>query len=172
MIKLILCGVVVLFSALAGWSKASVYSERVTLLTDLTTNLKYLESEMGYRMEPVPVILKRIGETRTNRGGAFFSETARLLESREAGSLREAWSAGMEHAFGTDVLTSEDRTIIEELGYELGGTDMASQRAMFAHCFTGLEQQTSAAKEDARVRGKMYRGLGISAGILTAVLFL
>ncbi len=172
MIKILLCLVVVIFSGLAGWSKASVYTRRVRALTDLTANLKYLESEMGYRMEALPVLFARIGENRRESGGAFFTETARLLETREADTLWSAWVQSVDQVYGADVLLPEDRRIIEELGYELGRTDMETQRSLFSHCYEGLARQADAAREQARVRGRMYRTLGISAGILTAILFI
>lgn len=172
MIKGFLCIVIILFSALAGWSKASIYSDRVKELTNLTTNLKYLESEMGYRMEPIPAILSRIGESRGGKAGTFFTETVRLLKDQEAETLWEAWILSLNHVYGKDALSAEDKKIIEELGYELGRTDMETQRGLFAHCYTGLSRQAASAAEESRTRGRMYKGLGVSVGILTAILLL
>lgn len=172
MIKWIFCAVLAISSALAGFCKASCYTERVRLLSRLTTALKYLEAEMSYRQEPLPVLLARIGQNSGGVTGSFFFRTAELLTARRASTLQEAWRQSIEEVLPADILTEEDITILEELGYELGGTDMASQKAMFAHCFCGLAAQLETAKAAQHVLSRMYRGLGISAGVLAAVLLL
>lgn len=171
-LKWALCAALCGFSSLAGFLKASSYSQRVRLLARLETNLKYLETEMGYRKEPLPGLLKKIGEHSGDTAGDFFIRTAELLLQRESLSLRDAWCKSIEETLPEDILTEEDRMILSELGYELGGTDMESQSAMFAHCFSGLSSQLEGAKSERRLKGRMYRGLGVSLGVLAAVLFL
>ena len=172
MLRLVLCLIIVIFSALAGWSKASVYTNRIEELQNLTANLKYLEAEMGFRMEPIPVILTRLGESRKDSGGVFFSEVAGLLAEEQGLTLRQAWEKGFVRAYGENVLAAGDKRVVMELGCQLGQTDMQAQRRLFSHCFSGLGLQEEAARQEARIKGRMYRGLGVSIGVLAAVLLL
>ena len=172
MMRLVLCILIILCCAFSGFLKASVFSSRIRILQDLMTNLNYLQSEMEYSMEPVPMLLKRIGESRRDQEGGFFLEAEKLLSEKREKNLYDAWEKAIDMVYEENGLSKEDKKILKVLGYELGKTDMENQKRLFEHCFCQLKQQMTQAKEEAAVKGRMYRSLGISMGILIAVVFL
>ena len=62
--------------------------------------------------------------------------------------------------------------MIKDLGLQLGKSDIQGHAGVFSLTEAKLEAQIQEASEEKKAKGKMYRGLGFSAGILIAVILI
>lgn len=170
--KLILCILILLAGVGIGHLKARTYDNRVYHLQELITTLKVLESEMKYRMDPLPELLMRVSGIKEGMSAALLETAGFLLKNQAARDLPDCWSEAVETAFRESALNREDKRIISDLGIELGKTDMESQTGMFQRTFSLLEAQAAEAVEEKKTKGKMYKSLGTAIGVLIVILFI
>lgn len=170
--KGILCIFILMAGVGIGQLKAKTYDNRVCHLQELITTLKVLESEMKYRLDPLPDLLLRVSTIREGLSGTLLETAGRLLKIQTAQDLPECWREAVDAAYHESALTKEDQRIISDLGIELGKTDIGSQYSLFLRVFSLLEAQTAEAVEDKKTKGKMYKSLGSAAGILIVILLI
>ncbi len=152
--------------------KAKTYENRVYHLQELITALKVLESEMKYRLDPLPDLLLRVSRMKEGLSAAFLETAGMLLRDQAERDLPDCWSEAVETAYSESALNKEDRRILADLGIDLGKTDMESQAAMFLRTFSLLESQAAEASEEKKTKGKMYKSLGTAMGVLIVILFI
>lgn len=167
-----LCILILLAGIGAGQLKAKTYENRVYHLQELITILKVLESEMKYRLEPLPDLLLQIGKIKEGMSASFLKTAGMLLKNPGAGALPDCWKEAVETAYLESALNKEDKRIITDLGIELGKTDMESQTGMFRRTFSLLEAQAAEAIEEQKTKGKMYKSLGTAIGALIVILLI
>ncbi len=170
--KLIICIIILLSGAGVGQLKAKTYDNRVYHLQDLLTTLKILESEMKYRLDPLPDLLMRVSTIKEGMSSELLEIAARLLREPSSPGLSACWEKAVEIAYRDSALNKEDKRIVADLGIELGKTDVANQHSMFHRTFSLLEVQVSEAVEEKRTKGKMYKSLGTAIGALIVILFI
>ena len=170
--KSVLCLLIILAGIAAGQLKAKSYENRVFHLQELITALKILESEMKYRMDPLPDLLIRVSTIKAGMSGDFLETAGRLLKIQIGHDFSECWSDAVETAYQESALNKEDKRILSDLGIELGKTDMDSQTGMFQRTFALLEAQAEEAIEEKKSKGKMYKSLGPAIGILIVIVLI
>lgn len=167
--KGILCILIILAGVAIGQLKAKTYDNRVYHLQELITTLKVLESEMKYRMDPLPDLLIRVSKIKEGMSAALLESAGLLLSSRNAFDLPACWQEAVETAYMESALNKEDRRILTDLGIELGKTDMTNQSGMFQRTVSLLEAQAAEAAEERKTKGKMYKSLGAAMGVLIVI---
>lgn len=170
--KGILCILIVLSGIAIGQLKAKSYDNRVYHLNELITTLKVLESEMKYRMDPLPDLLIRVSKIREGMSADLMESAGLLLKSRNAFDLPECWQEAVATAYMESALSKEDKRILTELGIELGKTDLVNQSGMFQRTVAMLEAQASEAAEEKKTKGKMYKSLGAAMGVLIVIVLI
>lgn len=170
--KWILCILIFIAGFSIGQLKAKSYSNRLFHLEELITFLKVLESEMKYRLDPLPDLLLRLGGTRDGMCASFFITAGSMLKSQNGCCLSESWQEAVETTFRESALNKEDIRIISDMGIELGKTDLENQAGMFRRTFSLLEKQAAEAAEEKRTKGKMYKSLGTAMGILIVIILI
>jgi stage III sporulation protein AB len=171
LIKGILCILILLAGICIGHLKAKTYENRVYHLQELITALKVLESEMKYRLDPLPDLLLRVSRMKEGMSADLLETAGMLLRDQAERDLPDCWSEAVETAYCESALNKEDRRILTDLGIDLGKTDMESQAAMFQRTFSLLEAQAAEALEEKKTKGKMYKSLGTAMGVLIVILF-
>lgn len=170
--KLILCILILLAGIAAGQLKAKTFDNRVYHLQELITMLKVLESEMKYRMDPLPDLLLRISKIKKGMSADLLETAGLLLKNQEPRDFSECWKEAVESAYRESALNREDMRIVTDLGIELGKTDIASQSGMFQRTFSLLEAQTAEAAEEKKTKGRMFKSLGSAIGVLIVILLI
>lgn len=170
--KGILCILILAVGAVMGQLKAKTFDNRVYHLQDLITTLKVLESEMKYRLDPLPDLFARIGAIKPGMSSDLLITAAELLRTRAGTDLPTCWSEAVEKAYGESALKSEDKRIVSDLGIELGKTDLNSQTGMFLRTFSLLEVQVLEATDEKKSKGRMYKSLGPAVGMLIVILLI
>ncbi|MEL7657038.1 MAG: stage III sporulation protein AB [Bacillota bacterium] len=168
--KGILCIMILLTGVAIGQLKAKTFENRVYHLQELITTLKVLESEMKYRLDPLPDLFIRVSTMKPGMSGTLLESAGRFLKIQTSRDFADCWKDAVETAYEESALNKEDRRIITDLGIELGKTDMESQSGMFSRTYSLLAAQVEEAIEEKRTKGKMYKSLGPSIGILIVIL--
>lgn len=170
--KGILCFFILLTGIGIGQLKAKTYDNRVFHLQELITTLKVLESEMKYRLDPLPDLFLRVSRIKDGMSRALLEIAGNLLKTQPSRDLPECWKEAVETAYLESALNQEDKRIICDLGIELGKTDISSQSSLFYRTFSLLEAQVEEATEEKKTKGKMYKSLGTAVGVLIVILLL
>lgn len=170
--KWTLCILILLAGVGIGWLKAKTYENRVYHLQELITTLKILESEMKYRLDPLPDLFIRVSSIKAGMSSTLLETAGRLLKIQISQDFAECWKEAVEVAYQESALNKEDKRILTDLGIELGKTDMQSQSGMFLRTFTLLESQAEEAIEEKKTKGRMYKSLGPAIGILVVILLI
>lgn len=170
--KGILCIFILLAGIGIGQLKAKTFDNRVFHLQELITTLKVLESEMKYRLDPLPELLIRVSKIKEGMSAALLETAGMLLKNQAARDLPDCWKEAVETAYLESALNKEDKRIIIDLGIELGKTDMESQSGMFLRTLSLLEAQAAEAAEEKKTKGKMYKSLGAAIGVLIVILLI
>ena len=155
-----------------GQLKAKTYDNRVYHLQELITTLRVLESEMKYRLDPLPELLLRVSRIKKGMSAELLETAGLLLKDQADRDLSDCWGEAVDTAYRESALNKEDKRIISDLGIELGKTDMESQSGMFQRTFSLLEAQTAEAIEEKKTKGKMYKSLGSAIGALIVILLI
>ncbi len=170
--KWILCILILLAGVGIGQLKAKSYDNRVYHLHELITTLKVLESEMKYRLDPLPVLFLRVSKIKEGMSRSLLETAGLLLQNQAARDLPDIWMEAVETAYLESALNKEDKRIIADLGIELGKTDMESQYGMFLRIYSLLEAQVAEAIEEKKTKGRMYKSLGSAIGVLIVILLI
>ncbi|MCB6993728.1 stage III sporulation protein AB [bacterium 210820-DFI.6.37] len=170
MFKGILCLVVILACGGLGMIKSQTYSQRLTELTGLTDMLQMLRTEMSYRKDPLPAVFSRISAYKDTVAMDILWECG--LRMKESLDFKQCWQEAVEIACAESCLTEGDLAIVKDLGLQLGKSDVQGQASMFSLAEAKLEGQIREATKDKESRGRMYRGLGFSIGIVIAVILI
>jgi|LSQX01.1.fsa_nt_gb stage III sporulation protein AB len=172
MIKLLLYIVIIGSGAGIGYLKARPYENRILHLEDLITALQILESEMKYRKDPLPILLKRIGDLNIGKSSLFFMQVIKGLKEDYSFDFYKSWISAVEKVYEDSSLTERDKELLSEVGLDLGKTDINSQKNTFTRTYTRLEQQLAEALEEKKTKGKMYNALGVAIGVLIVIVLI
>lgn len=172
MLKGILCLVVVFACGGLGLLKAQTFSARLEDLTDLKDMIRILQTEMSYRKDPLPSAFARIAVYKDNRAMDLLRQCSDSM--KESLDLMQCWEKAVETAYqkSGSCLNNEDLIILKDLGLQLGKSDIKGQAAMFSLTEAKLENQIRQSEKEKESKGKMYKGLGFSIGIVIAIILI
>lgn len=172
MIRLLLCGIILMAGLGAGFSLSRMLTNRRIRLEELLTALSILEGEMNYRMDPIPQLLARASAMAPGVSAEFLKRVCVCLEEKLASDFSGCFSLAMDQVYGEGTLKEEDLLALREFGVELGKTDLENQHSLFLRTRTRLSDQREKALAEERTRGRMYRCLGGAAGFLIVILLI
>ena len=173
MVKLI--GIILIFTGCSaiGFLKAFDFRKRRVLLVDFKDLLLRISTEIGYFKEPLPLIFQKL-----SRGLPEETETALLLRNcltayqTEAIEFDRIWKNGVEFVYEKLPLTGEDIEIMKKCGDFLGQSDFSRQQEYFRLINLQLDRQIEEAIRVIDSRGKLYSRMGISVGMMIAIVLI
>ncbi len=173
MIKL--SGIMLAFaaSAIFGFFKAYELKRRRTLLLDFRELLLHISTEMRYFREPLPQLFERLAAV-----GQPEKETVFLLREWLTGYRQEntdlsfLWKQSVERVYEKEPVNDADLAVIKKCGDFLGQSDVKSQLEHFSFLNRQVDRQLAEAEEAIRTKGRMYSKLGVSAGLIIAIVFI
>ena len=172
MFKAIVCILIIFSAGGLGWAKAYTYEQRVQLLKNIIDTIESLESEMKYRIDPLPQALKRICVYKKGVASDFFKAVAQSLEDSSNIPFSTIWDEKVESFYSGSVLNAADLVILKEIGPELGKTGLQGQSSLFSRVHAYLDNQLAEAEEEKKTKGKMYKSLGFAIGIAIVIIFI
>lgn len=170
-LRLVLSAMILVCCAGAGMVKAQQFGIRFSTLQRMIDSLRVLEAKMVYSMGSMPALLRGCAQGDELPEKAFFSRITQLMEQSYR-PLAQCWRQALKDTYTYGQLSSEDLSILNQLGMELGTTDLQGQQAAFSNAYQRLETQLTEAAAEKKKKEKLYRGVGIYIGLLIPLVLL
>lgn len=170
MIKLAGCITVIAGCSAAGIIKALSYKERCSELENILELIRVMEMEITYKKEPLHKTFEKIAALKE----CWFCNLLRTCSRKLADSedLKNAWDSSITDNLSACPLHEEDLIILRDITLGLGKSDTGGQKSILEPAVIRLEKALKNAKMQYEKQGRMYRGLGISAGIIIVIMFI
>lgn len=170
MIKLTGCVLIFISSCLLGSMKAATYKSRTRELENILELIKLLELEISYRKEPLEKTFRKVASQKSCWFSTVLAGSAEALNRLQR--LHEAWQEALENAWGKSPLDSRDMEILRDMALGLGRSDAEGQSRILEPAALRLKTRLDQAREQEAKQGRMYRGLGISAGVVIVIMII
>lgn len=162
---------VVCSSSLIGFKMACSLEGRLRDIRNLKLALGILEKEMTFLGNSLPRALSATAKVEENVVKIFI-ECGEMLESRQGYCVSDAWKTSVEKHVRNTFLDKEDKEILLSIGSGLGQYDIESQSKSIDLICVQLEMQERKAQEQITKSSKMYKNLGVLAGVAVGVMLL
>ena len=163
-------GVLLLLGAsiLTGFQLASRLHDRVRLLRAVRGLIGRFSGELAYRRISTGQMLREAASDPEFTSLPFLKPAAETFDGKIAFSV--IWENAVMRC--RPPIAPEEREILLEIGRILGSSDRDSQQAALSLLAQRAEALLAAGTEKAAAEGKLYRSLGVLAGLFFIVLAL
>lgn len=157
-----------IISTKIGISISRKYAYRVNELKELKTALNIFKTKIRYTAEPISDIFTEISANlKTNIKQVFLSAVANM----NTYSAGVSWEKSIDESKDLN-LDREDINAIKSMGKLLGKTDIDGQISEVELTESFLETQIIKAEKEKEKNEKLYKSLGIVAGIGIVIILL
>ena len=154
--------------SLAGSVKGAELRSRARRLAALVSSLELMRGEVVDRLTPVPDIAERLAVSGPEESRAFFQLLSSELERLGELAFSDIWSS----CTGILGLREAETEALCDLGRSLGRYGAEEQNTAISRCMNLLGTFAERAREEAVSGAKLYGGLGITVGLLLAVMLI
>ena len=169
LIKIIGSAIIIISTAMIGFSFASKLEKRKRTLGDFLSALTMLETEIDFASNPLKTAFSAISTALDSEVGLFFGDIAQSMDSGKIGTKR-IWDDSLAAHTPAMSLTTADIEILSAFAVQLGKTDRENQLKNIAHTKALLNAQTANAGDACNKNKRMYQNAGILTGCLIAIL--
>ncbi len=168
-----LSGILLAFiaSAAVGFLKASEVKRRKSLLLDFKELILHISTEMSYFKEPLPQIFERLSGENEKTSSILLRECL-LRYNLENLNIAFIWKQAVERIYAKEPVNREDVAVMKKCGDFLGQSDFKGQQDHFRLLGLQLDRQIEDAEEGIRTKGRMYGKMGISVGLVIAIVLI
>lgn len=170
-IKLLGAFLVIGGGACCGWYAAYMAKVRIMILQEMQQSLLILYGEIEYAAGDMAENMEKLGY-RMEYFSRFFHTISERLNQRMGQSLYQIWEEELQQLSCKAKIKESDMEFLDELGKNLGNLDRQTQLNTLQILSGRLDGQIRSAKEEYEKRAKVYRVIGITVGVFTAVLLL
>ena len=160
---------IIIFSASTGIGLiiSKMYENRVTELKEFKNMLNIIKTKIKFTYEPLGEIFEQIAQRQETNIEKIFGKMAVQIQFIK---VNDAWCKTIQDA---DIsINQEDKDILKKLGKLLGQTDVEGQVSEIEVTEQFLDMQISKAEEDKKKNQKMYKTLGIVAGLVIVIILI
>ena len=154
-----------------GWYLAYGARQRISILQELQQAILILYGDIEYAAGDLAENMERLAG-RTEFFSVFFMKVSGRLGEKMGQSLCRIWKEELWALPCRTRLQKEDMDFLEELGRHLGNLDRNTQLHTLQVMQGRLEQAVEQAREEYGNRAKLFRVVGVTVGVFTAVLLL
>lgn len=154
-------------SAALGLFVRKTLKNRYESLRGILTALDILQAEIVFRRATLEEALLKVTQSVHGTVGEFFGGVRTRMENKMT------FTEGFENALprlGKSGLTKADTDILGDLTGILGRYDSIEQAHMLKNLRTNVESQFNQSREELLQKGKLYSALGVSFGIMLALM--
>ncbi len=152
-----------------GFSMAAAHRQEVQLLRQLNRGLEFMQSELMYRLTPLPELCKQTGKETGGILRKVFSELARELDGRTLPEPGDCMASVITRNKGA--LPGSLRKLLLRLGRSLGRFDLDGQLRGLTAISKACQEELSLLNKNRDIRLRNYQTLGLCAGAALAILF-
>lgn len=154
-------------STLLGITFANKYKDRVNDLKSIRNILNIIGTKIKYTYEPLPQIFSEISKTFDGEIGQIFKISKEKMKDLSAG---ESWHYAIENS--NTNMNKEDLKLLMNLEKLLGKTNVEGQESEIELMKKFIETQIQKAEEEQRKNEKLYKNLGIIAGLAIVIILI
>ena len=161
-----------------GFLMAGEWEARVKILLLFRQMMVYLKSRILYSNETLPEALKEVGTRFADEksgmeaeAGLFFLRVEKRMEEERGKSFSEIWKEELDRLPEDLPMRNEDLQALRSLGENLGYADKTTQERTILFYLEQADDSLDFLKKETESRTKLYRSLGMAAGLFSLVLF-
>lgn len=166
-VKYIALGSIFFASSYIGILIAKKYTNRVKELKQMKIALNIFATKVKFTYEPIPKIFQEISNKVEGITSQIFRIAAEKMQEKEAGA---AWIEALE--VKANMINKEDKEILKGLSNLLGKVDMEGQVSEIELVDTFLNTQIEKAEQESKKNEKLYKTLGVTAGLAIVVVLI
>lgn len=151
-----------------GFSMAANHKKEEKYLQQLIRVLQYMESDLQYRLTPLPELCRQAGRETRGILHDIFLNLSRELDWQVSPDVCSCMTASLKKS--GDVPVSLRRLLLQ-LGHTLGKFDLPGQLRGLQSVRLGCEEELKKLGRDRDQRLRSYQTLGLCAGAALAILF-
>lgn len=148
-----------------GYLVARQLAQRPQDLAGAAAALEVLRTEIAYARTPLPGALRQAALGAGDPVAALLRTVAGQLEAGSGRSAQQAWDEALAVLDLRSAWTPADLGVLARLGHALGRSDAAEQERHIALCVERLRQLEAEARTASDRQGRMWRYLGVLAGV-------
>lgn len=157
-------------STAIGLYKSDELKRRRRLLVEFQDLLLQISTEIGYFKEPLPKIFEKLsGEEKECR---LLLRCCLSMYNHSDINLSQIWKNAIREIYANQPLIEEDIILMKKCGDFLGQSDLKGQQEHLQLIQRQLERQIKDAEKMISTKGQMYGKLGLSAGLVIAIMFI
>ena len=168
-IKYILIFFIFVIFSLIGNLYSKKYSNRLYELEKINGLLNIFKAKIKFTCLTIQEIFNQIYEENKDNIGEIFKNASDYMNEE---SSKKAWEKSLENATKKTNFNEEDITTLKTLGKMLGNTDMAGQDNQKKLTEQMLLERIENAKVEKKKNSKLYKTLGITAGLAIAIILI
>lgn len=168
-IKYILIFFIFVIFSLIGNLYSKKYSNRLYELEKINGLLNIFKAKIKFTCLTIQEIFNQIYEENKDNIGEIFKNASDYMNEE---SSKKAWEKTLENATKKTNFNEEDITTLKTLGKMLGNTDMAGQVSQIELTEQMLLERIENAKVEKKKNSKLYKTLGITAGLAIAIILI
>ena len=166
-IKWIVYILILIASSSMGIIYSQKYQKRVDELKDFKTAFNMTKTKIRFTYAPLKEIFEDISKSIQSNTSKVFTSTYTYMEKED---VTQSWSKALNETETS--LTKEDKELISQFGKMLGKTDAEGQLNEIELSLNFLETQIEKAEVEKNKNAKLYKSLGIIAGIGIVVILI
>ncbi len=172
LLKFIGITIVGIASSSFGLSLSIDFQKRIKQLLQINKILLLLKGEIEYNNSGIVETLSKVKKQTTGVYKSFLEEVQKAL-LKENVTLKEAWNYGVDNTLAVGLkLKDSDLDTLKELGVHLGITDRHTQVSNLERCMELIDRTICELNETKTEKCRLYRMLGVSAGVFTAIVLI
>lgn len=152
-------------SSYIGFLLAKRYQSRVRELKEMKTSLAIFATKIKLTYEPIPQIFEELGNKENSNISKIFQTASQKMKELPAG---QAWIEALR--VESTNLKKEDIEVLKGLSNLLGKVDLEGQIGEIQLVDNFLDGQIEKAEEESKKSEKMYKTLGITAGLAMVII--
>jgi len=162
---------VVLGCGAFGLSRSMALSRRAACLAASAEALRYMASSLLASACPLPELVEELSQWAGPEVRGLFSRLLEAMDKLGEESFEELWKDAV-YSEPSLALDESQRHILAGAGEFMGKFSSEEQSRALERCAGRLEMECRAAEEKAREGRRLYPGLGLTAGVMLAAVFL
>lgn len=164
-LKLIGMIMIIMTTSLIGTGLSGSLSERAARLNVIDLMFDRIATLIKFRCMPTGEILRELSGDCSFSALTFLHNSLQYYESGD--SFPRAWQKGVE---ADSSLKNDEKIILLSAGRSLGTSDCDGQLSMIEVFRQNINHLSDSAREESLKKGRLYRSLGVLAGVFISVM--
>ena len=160
---------VIVGCAFIGFYFAAKEGFRINELMEFKKALLILSSEIEYMRTPLATACENISKRVALTTSSMFKHFSELLSKGEGETAYQLWVKSLSSIKSRTFLAEEDQTVLDGFGKTLGYLDKQMQQNAIEYAINYIDEKVGSLQAQGDKNKKMYRSLGIIAGLLITV---